>query len=177
MLSQGKKRKISHNDWPAIAARYHDGEALASIARSFGCTPPAIRYIVTQVAKAESLDRAPPESALRQAETMPVATPAGNAARPVRQPAAPRRRSRRAPNPIDHTLRTRVNSDISAFVVAFEGAIDDPTPVTRQQLINATDRLLRACARTRIALEQMERAARTDLPLPTPNGTPQRRSD
>src|SRR3954471_5385166 len=39
-------RKIARSEWARIAARYAAGEALASIARDYHCTPPAIRYIV-----------------------------------------------------------------------------------------------------------------------------------
>ena len=38
--------KIRHEEWPRIAERFQRGETLAEIARSYGCTPPAIRYIV-----------------------------------------------------------------------------------------------------------------------------------
>lgn len=36
--------KIPQGDWSAIAARYAQGESLSAIARSYGCTPPAIHY-------------------------------------------------------------------------------------------------------------------------------------
>ena len=38
--------KIPQGAWNAIAARYQNGESISSIARSFGCTPPAIHYIL-----------------------------------------------------------------------------------------------------------------------------------
>lgn len=38
--------KIPQGAWTAIAARYQNGESISSIARSFGCTPPAIHYIL-----------------------------------------------------------------------------------------------------------------------------------
>jgi transposase-like protein len=41
--------KIPQGEWNAIAARYSKGESLSSIARDYGCTPPAIHYILKRV--------------------------------------------------------------------------------------------------------------------------------
>jgi transposase-like protein len=41
--------KIPQGEWHAIAARYSKGESLSSIARHYGCTPPAIHYILKRV--------------------------------------------------------------------------------------------------------------------------------
>jgi hypothetical protein len=38
--------KIPQGEWNAIAARYQRGESISKIARSYGCTPPAIHYIL-----------------------------------------------------------------------------------------------------------------------------------
>ncbi len=38
--------KIPQGDWSAIAARYAKGESITRIAQSYGCTPPAIHYIL-----------------------------------------------------------------------------------------------------------------------------------
>ena len=38
--------KIPQGEWTAIAARYQNGESISKIARSYGCTPPAIHYIL-----------------------------------------------------------------------------------------------------------------------------------
>ena len=38
--------KIPQGEWSAIAARYAQGESISRIARSYGCTPPAIHYIL-----------------------------------------------------------------------------------------------------------------------------------
>ena len=63
---------------------------------------------------------------------------------------------------IDHTLRERINDDIAAFLAAFDAALDHDTIESRIGLREATDRLLRAGARTRIELERLE--ARVPLP-------------
>jgi len=38
--------KIPQREWSAIAARHAQGESLSAIARSYGCTPPAIHYVL-----------------------------------------------------------------------------------------------------------------------------------
>jgi Meckel syndrome type 1 protein len=38
--------KIPQGEWNAIAARYAKGESITRIAQSYGCTPPAIHYIL-----------------------------------------------------------------------------------------------------------------------------------
>ena len=40
--------KIPQGEWNAIAARYAKGESITRIAQSYGCTPPAIHYILKQ---------------------------------------------------------------------------------------------------------------------------------
>jgi len=57
---------------------------------------------------------------------------------------------------IDRALRQRVDGDISAFLAAFDAALADDTSESRAGLREATDRLLRAGARTRIELERLE---------------------
>jgi len=57
---------------------------------------------------------------------------------------------------IDHALRERIDGDIAAFLSAFDAALDHDTAESRTGLREATDRLLRAGARTRIELERLE---------------------
>src|SRR5262249_27768568 len=63
---------------------------------------------------------------------------------------------------IDQALRDRVDGDIAAFLRAFDAALTQDTLESRAGLREATDRLLRAGARTRIELERLE--ARMPLP-------------
>jgi len=63
---------------------------------------------------------------------------------------------------IDKALRARVDSDIAAFLAAFDGALAEDTQQSRSALREATDRLLRVGARTQIELERLE--ARMPLP-------------
>ena len=69
---------------------------------------------------------------------------------------------------IDRTLRERVDGDISAFLAAFDAALADDTMESRAGLREATHRLLRAGARTRIELERLE--ARVPLSARDPTG-------
>jgi hypothetical protein len=68
---------------------------------------------------------------------------------------------------IDRELRARVEADITAFLTAFDAALAEDTPDSRVGLREATDRLLRAGARTRIELERLE----ARMPLPPRDGT------
>jgi hypothetical protein len=156
MATKREKGKIAHAEWPAIVGRHAGGESMASIARSYGCTAPAIRYIVNRgtVRAAEGEGVSPGGGA--------VTAPAVTASRPSRAGAPPAERNHArsradagSSSPIDQTLRERVNSDIAAFLVAFDAAFAVNSINNRAALREATDRLLRAGARTRIALERM----------------------
>ncbi|HTW52958.1 MAG TPA: hypothetical protein VME45_13795 [Stellaceae bacterium] len=67
---------------------------------------------------------------------------------------------------IDQGLRSRVDGDIAAFLAAFDAALAADTQESRFGLREATDRLLRAGARTRIELERLE----ARVPLPSREG-------
>ena len=121
-------------EWPSIAARHQQGESLASIARAYGCTAPAISYILRRLATSERQRGVP-------APEPPVARLR------VLEGTGEKR--------LDPQLRERVHSDISAFLVAFDAACDSLTGETSGHLLEATDRLLRAAARTRIELERL----------------------
>jgi hypothetical protein len=141
-VSKGQKGKISAMEWPSIAARHRRGESLASIARAYGCTAPAIAYIVKRSASGETRGRTGGAGGMENAE-------------PPRASAAPV-----ATLGLENHLRERVNSDVAAFLVAFEAACDELTANTCQRLLDATDRLLRAGARTRIELERWSEGRR-----------------
>jgi hypothetical protein len=56
--------KIPSGEWNAIAARHAKGESLSAIARSYGCTPPAIHYVLKRneqqtSEKVEKVEKAP----------------------------------------------------------------------------------------------------------------------
>jgi hypothetical protein len=297
MERSSKRGKIPQQDWPSIIKRYEAGETLASIARTYDCSPPAISYILSRSRARDTTVEGPEESGIESPEPrlvkghpndMPTrefvngaseigdeaalpptvhasypiggsdpevgpeiavteipgrpagrdieapaqASPLGTgnstsalgAAGPQPQPGEARRRlhlslshsnaqatetphhdgladmanasagrpagdqqqgstqhpaRQPAPNAaannggagrsmaephkgrdggtfIDRALRERVDGDISAFLAAFDAALADDTIASRAELREATDRLLRAGARTRIELERLE---------------------
>jgi len=66
--------KIPQGEWKAIAARYEKGESISGIARGYGCTPPAIHYILKR-------HRELPAAAVRP--LAPAQPPAAAAAAPI----------------------------------------------------------------------------------------------
>jgi hypothetical protein len=71
--------KIPPGEWSAIAARHANGESLSAIARSYGCTPPAIHYVLKRngrqaVDKVEQpAEAAPPPSSEPPSQAHPPA--------------------------------------------------------------------------------------------------------
>jgi hypothetical protein len=278
MEKSNKRGKIPQADWPLIMARYEAGETLASIARTYDCSPPAISYIVSrnrdkpanetvpqpapepmlikthaigslengaepQVVATAPLAEAPPPIR-RDSVERPAGAPApqpssvahgngeprqklhlgfgngngngnGNGhgsmpeSRPQQAPPPPAQRPLQAPpriNPfdnghgnrdfaapretrpagqmapqmprddaparkdsgaaLDQELRSRVDGDITAFLAAFDAVLATDSQESRLGLREATDRLLRAGARTRIELERLE----AKVPLPPRDG-------
>jgi hypothetical protein len=130
-VDSGRKGKIAAAEWPSIRARHRRGESLASIARAYGCTAPAIAYIVKRPTSGEGGAAALPDP--RTAGVELLRSPRGG---------------------FEYQLRERVRNDIAAFVIAFEAACEELTVDTRQKLLESADRLALAGARTRIALER-----------------------
>lgn len=151
--------KIPLSDRPTIVARYEGGESIASISRSFGCTAPAIRYLIkrtkgTLSRGSEGSRRAtPPSPALPSTLQM------------VRAAAAPFGRTdvgasvtttkKAGSENFDRSLRDRVSGDIAAFLVALDAATLELSRLNIETLVEATDRLLQACARTRMELDRL----------------------
>src|SRR5271165_4624039 len=108
MERSSKRGKIPQQDWPSIIKRYEVGETLASIARTYDCSPPAISYILSRSrardAAAEATERSGIVSSelglvkgyandMPAAEVIPGMSETGEAAAPTR--------STHAPDPID----------------------------------------------------------------------------
>jgi hypothetical protein len=98
------------------------------------------------------------QGSTQHATRQPPPNAAANAGRSMAEP----HKGRDGGTFIDRALRERVDGDISAFLAAFDAALADDTIASRAELREATDRLLRAGARTRIELERLE--ARVPLP-------------
>lgn len=93
MDKSGKRGKIPQADWPLIMARYEAGETLASIARTYDCSPPAISYVVSRSRSRQSGSEPPlkpPSAAEPQLiKAMPLDGAANGAAEPpMHEPAA-----------------------------------------------------------------------------------------
>src|SRR5437899_8608111 len=95
MEGSSKRGKIPQSDWPLIMARYNAGETLASIAKTYDCSPPAISYVVSRSRGREPDGEPPPkapvtrEVQLVKAVTTEPAAPNGAQSPPQPQPTAP----------------------------------------------------------------------------------------
>jgi hypothetical protein len=72
MEKSNKRGKIPQSDWPLIMTRYEAGETLASIARTYGCSPPAISYVVSRSRARQPAKTPPPPAASGTAEPVLV---------------------------------------------------------------------------------------------------------
>jgi hypothetical protein len=101
--------KIPSGEWSAIAARHAKGESLSAIARSYGCTPPAIHYVLKRNER----------QAVENGE-LPVEAP------PAPAPAPPSESASQAPP------AQRLNGEIRLVTKreteTADGADPDPTP-------------------------------------------------
>lgn len=94
MEKSGRRGKIPQTDWPTIMGRYEAGETLASIARTYDCSPPAISYIVSrsrerQPEASASAPAAEPQLIKVHAEPVAVAAEPELALAPAAAPPAP----------------------------------------------------------------------------------------
>jgi hypothetical protein len=135
MRDSRKKGKIPKSEWPSIVERSRNNESFVSIARDYGCTAPAIRYIVNRSVPAAG-----------ESPGKPAPRPGAALSLPARQPSG-----------AFSELRKRVTSDIALFLVAIDGA-DPSAPETMQRLHEATDAVMRAAARVLIEIERLEDA-------------------
>lgn len=159
-MAKREKGKIPHSEWDAIFSRYEEGESLASIARAYNCTAPAIRYIVKRGSEA-TLDAAKDREPVARTGAFPISgemTATSQRRSEIVRPA--QRLSRDA---LDPALREKISAEIAAFLVAFDSSLGAPSNHRLQDLRDATDSLMRAAARIRIELElllaQKERPA------------------
>lgn len=140
--------KIGHEEWPKIAERFRNGDALAEIARSYRCTAPAIRYIVRRVEQGKLRHRKPEMGVADVAgvsrNVMPHVVSVGG-----RPPA----NGYAAGSPAD-AIWDRISRDIASFLAAMDSATGSDSDDDYEALLVATDRLLKASARTRLEVER-----------------------
>jgi hypothetical protein len=155
MASTREKGKIPHSEWPKILARYNGGETIASIGRSYACTAPAIRYIVKrsgmlkgEPGRGRMSDSLKPR---RQRSSRLDTMSAGSA--PPRAAAGPGFTART--QILGEELRKRVSGDVALFLVSLDQAVLHGSIGSIENLQEATDRLMRSTARTRLELERI----------------------
>jgi hypothetical protein len=157
MANLREKGKIPRSEWPNILARYGKGETIAQIGRDYNCTAPAIRYIIKRSGRLKT-------AADRERTAVTGDT--------WRQQAAARRRElstsvqanahiavvpseRAAEHVLGLELRQRVSGDVASFLVALDQVVLDGSLESVSNLQEATDRLMRSAARTRLELERL----------------------
>lgn len=140
--------KIPREEWSRIVDRFRKGETLAGIARRYQCTAPAIRYIVQRSDKlsgSAASDRVVEQDNRR-------ADPGGGRDREQgRMPSL----KEVASNSVGNDIWSRVNTDIATFLAAVDDLFVTNSDGNYEALLEATDRLLWASARTRLELERL----------------------
>jgi hypothetical protein len=161
MINIREKGKIPHSEWPNILAKYERGDTIAQIGRDYGCTAPAIRYIIKRSGRLKdrgSAERAAASRGLLRQQARAEA-PAGGEVRDLRLTAAgqvvavPSRRPVRG-HVLGQELHQRVSGDVASFLAALDHLVLDGSLQSVADLQEATDQLMRSAARTRIELER-----------------------
>ncbi len=136
--------KIRHEEWPKIAARYQSGESLTDIARSYRCTAPAIRYIVKRVSSRPVKGRTLAGNLAAMSKRVSPSVLA--TARPNSGSASELQRS---------DLWDTINRDLATYLTVMDSLAVEESDGNYEALLTATDQVLRATARTRLALERI----------------------
>ncbi len=161
--------KIPQGEWSAIAARYANGETITRIAQRYGCTPPAIHYILKRHKQRSNGFDLPRQSRTQETPFTDPPEP-----KPPREEAArlPRMPAPRGPSVagLDDELLRRAEAAIAAFRLHYVLARTEGSAAARHDLRRAAADLMRVAARTTIVLDRagaaIERAAagRHDYP-------------
>jgi len=156
VASTREKGKIAREEWPKIVSRYSDGETIASIGRGYGCTAPAIRYIIKRSGMLKREIGAHRSSPTARSTTSTDST-ADGAAKPLLSGGLPgvavlRRMDRSV---LDADVRKRVSGDLATFLVALDHVVADGSINNLANLRDATDCLMRSIARTRLEVERL----------------------
>lgn len=126
MQRSSKRGKIPQRDWPLIIKRYEAGETLASIARTYDCSPPAISYILSrnrmrEGSMEELTELSAPVLVKEPASTVvEVAAPQGKTETP--DAAAPANGEAQTTDPVDGSGRAPQGKPIPAMSIPPEPA-------------------------------------------------------
>jgi len=161
MVNLRQKGKIPRNEWPRIVSKYAAGESIAQIGRDYGCTAPAIRYIIK---RAEML-KGDGEGPLSEGKNLPSSTPRGAAAHSVALDRQKIRSGSGAPSHVATAAQSgtsvgllgpelcaRVTGDVVSVLAALDRAVLEGSIDSLTALQGAIDSLMRSAARTCIDL-------------------------
>jgi len=154
MANPRTKGKIAHGEWPQILAKYAEGETIAQIGRDYGCTAPAIRYIIRRSGRLKGGGddgRSSGLKVLQPQPSRPSTSPSGSAARRASSHRA-RAGGGTSASALGPQLVTRVTGDTVSFLAALDHAVLEGTTESLTVLQDAIDALMRSAARTRIEL-------------------------
>lgn len=150
--------KIARGEWRNIVARYERGESIAQISRDYGCTAPAIRYIIKRSGKFHSRARSaraqpPTEAGLGAAR--PTAGRFSHEAAGQTRHAGPSQLGLVAGHGLrESKIYDLMRQDLFRLLVVF----DQPYASEAQSLealMQAAERLIVSAARVRLALERL----------------------
>jgi hypothetical protein len=167
MANKREKGKIPRSEWSTILAKYSGGETIAQIGRDYGCTGPAIRYIIKRNGMLKDQSGGARAAALggRVRTSSPESARDPGVRRPVASAPLAATLSERPGNiALEPELRQRVSGDVASFLVALDHVVLEGSLASVADLQEATDRLMRSIARTRLELEHL--VSRREMPRP-----------
>jgi hypothetical protein len=156
------KGKVPRHEWPAIVRRHAAGESFAVISRDYGCSAPAIRYIVNRFEQlpggqtavegpaADVATRPTPE---QRSEFEDEALSFGRV--PGKHATADLSALEGASEALE--AAQRATSDIASFLGALDAALIERSEEKLDLLLVATDRLMFLAARMRVGIEALAR--------------------
>jgi hypothetical protein len=152
------KGKIPRNEWPRIMSKYASGETIAQIGRDYGCTAPAIRYIIRRVGVLEGDGGGEGPSSERIILPSPTSSTRTSRGRALsRQRNAPPHVATAAGSGtnarwLGPELRARVTGDVVSVLAALDRAVLESSIDSLRALREAVDSLMRSAARTHLEL-------------------------
>src|SRR6185437_6878830 len=151
MVNLREKGKIPRTEWPRILSKYDSGESVAQIGRYYGCTAPAIRYIIKRVGalRGDGGDGPSSERKIRPAPTSRTALGRQRNAPPHVAAAAGNGAGASLLGP---ELRARVTGDVVSVLAALDRAVLEGSVDSLTALREAVDSLMPSAARTRMDL-------------------------
>ncbi len=152
MANPRAKGKIPHGEWPQILAKYAGGETIAQLGRDYGCTAPAIRYIIRRSGRLKGESG---RKILQPRSSRPPTSPSGSPARRSPPHHASADRPGTSASLLGTQLLTRVTGDVVSFLAALDHAVLESSLESLAVLQDAIDALMRSAARTRIELGRM----------------------